>query len=147
MGKDIFTYFGLGCRSVSKIYFPENYRLENFFEAIYDYRDVASNKKYFNNYEYHRALFLLEKIDFLDNNFMMLRKSENISSPVAVMHYEFYKDDNQLKNHIENLQNELQCVVGLPGGIATTAFGLSQSPKLDDFADRVNTLQFLRKLS
>ena len=118
LGKDIFNYFGLGCRNVSKLYVPEGYKFETFFEAMFNQRSVAENKKYYSNYEYHRALFLLEKIDFLDNNFMIVRQSEQLSSPVSVIHYEFYADINKLSVLLSTLENQIQCVVGnikLPG--------------------------------
>lgn len=147
LGKDIFSYFGLGCRNVSKLYIPEGYKFETFFEAMFKFNSVAENKKYFNNYEYHRALFLLEKIDFLDNNFMVVRQAEQLSSPVSVVHYEHYSNLYKLSEQLSSAENQIQCLVGslqLPNMIG---FGKSQTPDINDFADRVNTLDFLNTLS
>ena len=146
LGKDIFTYFGLGCRNVSKLFVPEGYSFNDFFQSMYEFRDVAQNKKYFNNYEYHRALFLLEKIDFLDNNFMILRKSESFSSPVAVIHYENYSDLTELKNRIFSHMDKIQCIVGKTDIEKIIPFGKSQEPGLEDFADGINTLEFLKTI-
>ncbi|MFN5183170.1 MAG: acyl-CoA reductase [Bacteroidota bacterium] len=146
LGSDIFTYFGLGCRNVSKIFVPEKYEFKDFFQAMFEYRDVAQHKKYFNNYEYHRALFLLEKIDFLDNNFMILRNSEQFSSPVSVLNYEHYSNIDDLKLNIKSNKEKIQCMVGNVDLENIVPFGNSQQPNLFDFADGVNTLEFLKDL-
>ena len=146
LGKDIFSYFGLGCRNVSKLFVPEKYDFKYFFEAMYEYKDVAQNKKYFNNYEYHRALFLLEKIEFLDNNFMILRASDQFSSPVSVMHYETYGHLESLEERIKSNSDKIQCLVGKLNFDTMVPFGKSQFPEINDFADGVNTLEFLKSL-
>ena len=146
LGKDIFSYFGLGCRNVSKIFVPKMYSFEKFFEAMFHYSEVASHKKYFSNYEYHRTLFLLEKIEFLDNNFMILRENNAYSSPVAVVHYERYENLKSLESEINANRDRIQCLVGninLPGIIP---FGSSQSPAVNQFADNIDTLSFLNML-
>jgi Acyl-CoA reductase (LuxC) len=144
LGKDIFSYFGLGCRNVSKLYVPEGYSFDSFFEAMYQYRSVADNKKYFSNYEYHRALFLLEKIDFLDNNFMIVRKASQLSSPVSVIHFETYEDIKKLTAQLKACENEIQCIAGKLQLPQMLPLGKTQSPSINDFADRVNTLDFLK---
>src|ERR1017187_391402 len=85
LGKDIFQYFGMGCRNVSKIYIPQDYNLDNFFSAIVDFGDVINHNKYYNNHIYHRTIYLLNQEKFLDNNFLMLKESEQIASPVATL--------------------------------------------------------------
>lgn len=139
LGKDIFLYFGLGCRNVSQLLVPAGYSFDEFFEAIIDFGDVVNNKKYGNNYDYHRAIYLLEKMPFLDNNFLMLRESDQLHSPVGTLHYRFYENENQVKEHLTTHREKIQCVVG-KGHIP---FGYSQKPVISEFADNINTLDFL----
>ena len=142
LGKDIFLYFGLGCRNVSKVMVPEGYSFNSFFEAIIDYGFVINNKKYGNNYDYHRAIYLLESMLFLDNNFLMVKESADLHSPVGVLYYQYYKNEQDLNTYLNSIKDDLQCVVGknyLP-------FGYSQQPVISDFADNVNTLDFLVNL-
>ena len=142
LGADIFTYYGLGCRNVSKIFAPLNYSFNLFFESIIDFDFVIENNKYKNNYDYHRAIYLLEQIPFLDNNFLMLRENENLHSPVAVLHYQFYKDETELQIQLELNMENIQCIIGknhIP-------FGYSQQPVISDFADNMNTSEFLLSL-
>ncbi len=142
LAKDVFTYFGLGCRNVSKIFVPQDYSLDAFFEAIIDFSFVVNNKKYGNNYDYHRAIYLLESIPFLDNNFLMLRESADLYSPVGVLFYQFYKSENELEKLLDAHKDHIQCIVGA----RHIPFGYSQQPVISDFADQVNTLEFLVNL-
>jgi hypothetical protein len=139
LGEDIFLYFGLGCRNVSKLLVPENYNFNALFEAIVDFGYVIENKKYNNNYDYHRAIYLLEQQPFLDNNFVMIRESADLHSPVAVIYYSFYKGEDDVNNYIQSHIDQIQCVVGE----GRVPFGYSQRPVITDFADNVNTLDFL----
>jgi hypothetical protein len=139
LGEDIFLYFGLGCRNVSKLFVPEGYSFNAFFEAILPFGYLIENKKYSNNYDYHRAIYLLEQHQFLDNNFVMIKESPGLHSPVAVIYFSYYKDRAEVKNYLDQHQHEIQCVVG-KGAIP---FGYSQRPVITDFADGVNTLDFL----
>lgn len=139
LGEDIFLYYGLGCRNVSKLFVPEGYSFNAFFEAILAFGYVSENKKYSNNYEYHRAIYLLEQHQFLDNNFVMVKESAELHSPVAVIHFSYYKQPEDVAKYIEQHTSEIQCVVG-KGHIP---FGYSQRPVISDFADGVNTLDFL----
>lgn len=142
LGTDIFQYFGLGCRNVSKLLVPEHYSFDNLFEAILDFGFVVNNKKYGNNYDYHRAIYLLESMSFLDNNFLLVKESTDLHSPVGVLFYQRYRNDQEITEYLENNKNHLQCVVGKD----FIPFGYSQSPVITDFADNVNTLDFLVNL-
>lgn len=145
---DIFQYFGLGCRSVSKLYIPKGYRLDTIFEAFYDFKDITNNNKYANNYDYNKAVYLLGNNELLDNNFLLLKPDESLASPVGVLHYEFYEDSNRLKSHLDAINEDLQCVVSSSNTpIETFNFGESQCPSLSDYADGVDTMDFLLKLS
>ena len=139
LGDDIFLYFGLGCRNVSKVLVPKGYNFNKFFESIVSFGDVVNNKKYGNNYDYYRAIYLLERQPFLDNNFLMVKESEQLHAPVGVLYYQQFDDETVIRQYLENHENELQCVIGkgfLP-------FGYSQRPVITDFADNVDTLAFL----
>jgi hypothetical protein len=142
LGYDIFSYFGLGCRNVSKLYVPKNYVFNKFFESVIDYGFVVNNKKYGNNYDYHRAIYLLEKIPFLDNNFVMVRESPELHSPVGVIYYEQYEDTEALSGILSRNTSDIQCIVG-KGHIP---FGYSQRPVISDFADNIDTRHFLVNL-
>lgn len=142
LGKDIFYYYGLGCRNVSKLLVPESYDFKNFFEGIFEYSYILENKKYGNNYDYNRAIYLLNKADFLDNNFVMLKSDNQIHAPISVVFYEKYKTAQDVQDYLNINKQEIQCVVG-EGYIP---FGNSQSPVITDFADGVNTMEFLVNL-
>lgn len=142
LGKDIFYYYGLGCRNVSKLLVPDSYDFKSFFEGIFEYSYILENKKYGNNYDYNRAIFLLNKEDFLDNNFVMVKPDNQIHAPISVVFYEKYKTQQDIIDYLMKNKQEIQCVVGknhIP-------FGNSQSPVITDYADGVNTLEFLVNL-
>lgn len=143
LGKDIFTYYGLGCRNVGKLLVPKGYQFDAFFEGIYGFGEVANNNKYGNNYDYHRSLYLLESLPFLDNNFLILKESRDLHSPISVLFYQEYENQHELEAYLETNRDSLQCVVG-KGHIP---FGCSQKPVISEFADGVNTLDFLVHLS
>lgn len=145
LGKDIFNYFGLGCRNVSKLYVPKNYDFTPFFEAIVSYADlVMHHNKYANNYDYNKAVYLLNNINLLDNNFLLLKEDKSFSSPVGVLFYEYYDALEPLKTELETHKNEIQCVVSSQNTpINTLLFGETQQPTLTDYADGVDTLAFL----
>jgi hypothetical protein len=142
LGTDIFQYFGLGCRNVTKLMVPTGYNFNLFFESIIDFGYVINNKKYGNNYDYNRAIFLLESLPFLDNNFLMIREQTSLHSAPGVLNYEYYSSPETIPTYLETHKNELQCVVGKH----YVPFGYSQRPVISDFADNVNTLDFLVNL-
>ncbi len=144
LGKDIFLYFGLGCRNVSKLLVPKNYVFDTLFESVFDFKFVLDNKKYGNNYEYNRAIYLLNADKFLDNNFLIIKEDKGLHSPVSVLFYETYDSENNLKKYLVENTHVLQCVVG--NGPDYIPFGYSQQPVITDFADNVNTLNFLVNL-
>lgn len=151
LGNDILDYYGMGCRSVSKIYIPQNYDLATFFEGIEVHESVKENFKYFNNYEFQKSILLINRVDHLDNGFLLLREESQVASPLAVLHYERYSDREKLEDQLTNIQDLLQCVVSnMKLNIPTpvVGFGESQRPSLSDYADQVDTLAFLsRQLS
>lgn len=146
LGRDIFTYFGLGCRNVSKLYVPENYDFEPFFGAMYAFRDIIDLKKYENNYDYNKAVFLMSKFKLRDNGFLILKEDASYASPIASLFYETYAHPDQVWRRIQADEHLLQCVVSampIPGSIP---FGTTQEPELWDYADNVDTMKFLSEL-
>ena len=146
LGSDIFQYFGLGCRNVSKLYLPENYDLEKLLEILHEYKSVALHEKYKNNFDYNFAMLTLNKVPFLFSGSILLIEDESLNSRIASLHFEKYASLQNIENQLIEKSNELQCVVGKPGifeKIETTPFGKTQSPTLFDYADGVDTLAFL----
>ncbi len=147
IGDDVFTYFGLGCRNVTKLFLPEGFDIDRFFGAIYPYRDIINHSKYANNYDYHKALYLLNKEPLLDNGFILLREHSQLHSPLGVLHYEYYNKPEQVKGFIAAHEDQIQCVVeSTKRSDLSVAPGHSQHPTLNDYADRVDTIAFLLNL-
>lgn len=146
LGNDIFDYFGLGCRSVSKIFIPKDYPIATFFEAIEQYNSVKDHYKYNNNYDYNKSIYLVNGDKHYDNGFLLLKKDENIASPLAVVFYQEYENLQEVEDYINSRKENIQCVTSSVNmHIETPLFSLggSQCPALDDYADGINTLQFL----
>jgi hypothetical protein len=149
LGRDIFDYFGLGCRNVSKIYVPVNYELKNFFEPIEKYQPIINHFKYNNNYDYNKSIYLVNAVKHFDNGFLLVKEDENFVSPLAVLFYEEYLNLSDIESIINQQDEKIQCVVtnlDLSINKAKINFGDSQNPKLWDYADNVNTLEFLQAL-
>ncbi|MCZ4409772.1 acyl-CoA reductase [Cryomorphaceae bacterium 1068] len=142
LGEDIFSYFGLGCRNVAKLYVKDNFDLDRFFGSIIDYNPIVNHNKYANNYDYYKALWLMNQEDLLDNGFLLLRKSESISSPVGTLFYERYSKEDNLLDKLSAQSEEIQCIVSKND----VPFGKSQKPELWDYADGVDTLEFLESI-
>jgi hypothetical protein len=151
LGKDIFQYFGLGCRSVSKLYLPRDYDLKVFFESIFSFSGLMQHNKYMNNFEYSNAVLLLKRIPFLQNGFLIVFEDVRIPSPIAVLHYEFYDSIKELEENLHNHKEKIQCIVSsIPLSNVQSPlvqFGETQTPALWDYADGVDTMQFLSELS
>ncbi|MES2827870.1 MAG: acyl-CoA reductase [Bacteroidota bacterium] len=149
LGHDLFDYFGLGCRNVSKIYIPENYDIKDFFEPLEQYNPIINHFKYNNNYDYNKSIYLVNGAKHYDNGFLLLKEDTGFSSPLAVLYFEKFASltevEDKLKDHAENLQ----CVVTTAPLVIptpTTGFGETQQPRLWDYADNVNTVTFLNSL-
>ena len=141
LADDVYLYFGLGCRNVTKIYVPVDYDFIPLLEAFKKYIYLADHHKFKNNYDYNLALHLLNKKYYMTNGAILLIEEPAIFSPISQLNYEFYVDKNDLSGKIPDTQN-LQCTVGK----GFTDFGKSQSPAITDYADGVDTLQFLTGL-
>ena len=147
LANDIFYYYGLGCRNVSKIFIPNNYNLDILFKSFVLWNEVINKNSYSNNYNYYRAIYLLNKEVFFDNGFVLLKESEKIGSPVGTIYFEYYKSDNQIKEMIKKNNEKIQCIVSNNNYPKTIKFGETQMPNLNDFADDIDTLNFLLKLN
>ena len=143
LGNDIFQYYGLGCRSVSKIFVPREFHLETLFKALYPYHPIINHKKYENNYDYNKAVYLMSEFKILDNGFLILKEDQSYASPIASLFYEYYDDAAALKQRLRSDADQLQCVVSSKFIADELAFGTTQNPKLSDYADGVDTLAFL----
>lgn len=146
LAEDIFQYFGLGCRNVSKLYLPKGYNFEPFFKAMFTQKEVIHHDKYMNNYDYNKAVYLMGGIPLLDNEFLLLKEDTGFSSPISVIFYEYYDEIESLKKELSKNQDKIQCIVSNSCMDQEVPFGTSQSPQLWDYADGVDTLSFLLNL-
>jgi hypothetical protein len=145
LGKDIFQYFGLGCRNVSKLFVPAGYKFDAFYEAMIGYQEIIHTNKYANNYDYNRTVYLMSNDPtLLDNNFLLLKENSSYSSPIGVLFYEFYEDLNKLNERLEKDVAEIQCIVASTAAVSNSIpFGQAQCPSLHDYADGIDTMKFL----
>ncbi len=139
---DCFDFFGMGCRSVTKLFLPEEFSTDRIFEGFVEQKGLINHHKYGNNYDYNRTVYLMNKIPFLDNNCCLLKEDSGLHAPLSVVFYERYSDFDELKNRLTEMENELQVIVGHQ----FTPFGKSQSPDLEDFADHIDTMKWLNEL-
>lgn len=149
LGHDIFDYFGLGCRNVSKIYVPKKYDFKNFFEPIEKYQEIINHFKYNNNYDYNKSIYLVNGVNHFDNGFLLVKADENFVSPLAVLFYEEYAIIDEVEATLNTQTEQIQCVVSnidLKINKKKIGFGDSQNPRLWDYADDVNTIDFLQNL-
>lgn len=146
LGRDILTFYGLGCRSISKLFVPIDYNFTAFFEAIYEYSEVIKYERYANNYDYNKAVYLMSNFKILDNGFLTIREDESYASPISSVFYEFYDNENQLLKKLENDREKIQCVVSNLPIENKIAFGETQNPQLWDYADGIDTMKFLLSL-
>ncbi len=146
LADDIFRYFGLGCRNVSKLYIPMNYDFESFFKAMFSWKEIIHNHKYINNYDYNKAVYLMDSLPLLDNEFMLLKEDASFSSPISVVFYEKYTSLEAMREDLKNNSKNIQCLVSKAGFPNEITFGKAQNPELWDYADGIDTVEFLLKL-
>lgn len=143
LGEDIFQYFGLGCRSVSKIFVPVNYNFDLLFNALLKFNDIVNVKKYENNYDYNKAIYLMSLFKIQDNGFVMLKEDPSYASPIATVFYEFYDSYENLLTKLDAEKDAIQCIVCNENDLNFVKFGQTQHPKLWDYADGIDTFRFL----
>ncbi|MFC4163632.1 acyl-CoA reductase [Epilithonimonas zeae] len=144
LADDIFRYYGLGCRNVTRILIPKEMKLDGLFENFINYKDIINHNKYANNYDYNRAIYLLNQDQFWDNNFVMLKEDEKLFSPLSVINFSRYETLEEVKQFVETNKDEIQTIVAKQElGLESIGFGETQNPSLDTYADNVDTMAFL----
>jgi hypothetical protein len=146
LADDVFMYFGMGCRNVSKLLVPKGYNLEPMFLAFEKYKDIIHHNKYANNYTYHKALFLMNQDLHLDNGFLIVKQDDALDSPLSVLMFSIYEDKDDITTFLELHKEHIQCVVGNMPDMGMVPFGKSQQPSLSDYADGIDVIQFLKNL-
>lgn len=141
LADDVFLYFGLGCRNVTMLLVPAGYDFIPMLAAFKKYSYLADHHKYKNNYDYNLALHLLNKQYYMTNGCILLIEDPAIFSPISQLNYEFYTDKISVEESLK-AGTDIQCIVG-HGHIP---FGLSQQPGIDEYADGVDSMQFLSSL-
>ena len=144
LAEDIFRYYGLGCRNVTRLFIPQDFVIDGLFENFLNFKEIINHNKYANNYEYNRAIYLLNQERFWDNNFVMLKEDEALFSPLSVINFTRYKNIDEVKSFIKENEENIQAIVAKPElGLDSIALGEAQNPDLETYADHVDTMQFL----
>ncbi|MDB9787461.1 acyl-CoA reductase [Flavobacteriaceae bacterium] len=146
LSNDIFNYFGLGCRSVSKVFIPYGYDLDLLFNAFFRHKEVVNHNKYVNNFDYNKAVYLMSKEKFIENGFIILKEESKLGSPIGCLFYEFYSDKKEITKLINNNSDSIQCVVSNINFNTNIKFGQTQCPNISDYADNNDTIKFLLKI-
>ncbi|MDB9721294.1 acyl-CoA reductase, partial [Winogradskyella sp.] len=145
LSNDIFRYYGLGCRSVSKLFVPKDYNFEAFFKAVYKWHPIINESKYANNYDYNKAVYLMSEFNMLENGFLMIKEDKSYASPIATVFYEYYDTKKTMQQELAANKENIQCVVANGFLADEITFGNTQKPQLWDYADNVDTIEFLLK--
>ncbi len=145
LGQDVFQFFGLGCRNVSKFYLPVGYDFNPLMECLHEYNQIIWHDKYKHNFDYNYALYIINKVLHVANGCIILTENKAIASRIAGAYYEFYSDINALSAELQSREKEIQCVVSNKpiAGFQHYLFGEAQHPALHDYADQVDTMAFL----
>jgi hypothetical protein len=144
LAEDIFRYFGLGCRNVTRLFIPHDFVIDRLFESFLNFKDVINHHKYSNNYEYNRAIYLLNAEIFWDNNYIMLKEDEALFSPLSVLNFTRYQDLDEVRSFVNENKQDIQTIVAKPDlEFDSIYFGEAQNPGLDTYADNVDTMKFL----
>ncbi len=145
LGQDMLMYFGMGCRNVTKLLVPDGYDFNALFEALGQFDHILNHSKYASNYEYHKAIHLIEMLPHLDTGFLLFKEAESIFSPLSCVHYSYYKSVLEVDEVLVSNSDQIQCIVAREGE-GRVPFGAAQSPDLHDYADQIDTLAFLSEL-
>lgn len=145
LSDDVFSYFGLGCRNVSKLFVPKDYDITLVLQAWENLTEIIHHHKYANNYDYQKSILLVNQVPFLDNGIVLFQKNTSLVSPIAVVYYEYYSDRETLKSILREQKDKIQCIVGNDPP-ADVRFGQAQYPEVWEYADGIDTLAFLSSL-
>ena len=147
LGQDLFSHFGLGCRNVSKLFLPIGYDIKKLISELEYFNHIIDHNKYANNYFYNKSIYLVNQTKHLDNGFALFQHTEQLVSPISIIYYDFYDDIVVLKNDLLPLKYKIQCVVSNIDVIGKSVkFGKSQTPEIWDYADHIDTMEFLTKI-
>jgi len=148
LARDIFLFFGLGCRNVSKLYVPEGYDFSAWEEAIAGWQYLSDHNKYRNNLDYNFAIYIINSIPHINLGHLILKEDDAVASRIGCVHYSHYQDWDALPGLLQSKQDEIQCVISRHpiDGWEHIMFGESQHPKLNQYADGVDTMHFLTSL-
>lgn len=142
LGRDIFSYFGLGCRNISKIFIPRDFDLSRLIPVWQGYSHLNDHPSWKNNYIYNRAIFMVNGEQFTDGGFFLLKEDKKLVSPPSVVYYQHYDRAVDIEKIVSLHSGKIQCITG-KGYIA---FGDAQQPDPWDYADNVDTIKFLLSL-
>jgi hypothetical protein len=148
LGEDVFSYFGLGCRNVSKILLPKDYKISSILDTWEPYSYLFNHSRYMNNYSYRKNVYLINSMPHYDNGFVLLLPSDSFSAPIGVVNFSYYDPEFDWQKYLEENRSQIQCLVG--GDVEHhlhVDFGNSQHPRLWDYADGVDTIEFLLSLN
>lgn len=146
-GPDVFAYFGMGCRNISSFLMPVSFPPERLAAAWHEFQDCVHHGKYLNNYEYRKAIYLVNRTPHLDNGFLLLLPNSALSAPIATLHYQTYEDAKQRETFLAESAPKLQAVIGhhmVYKGLLSP--GSAQLPTLMDYPDHIDVMEFLRPL-
>ncbi|MCB8999419.1 MAG: acyl-CoA reductase [Bacteroidales bacterium] len=147
LSDDIFLYFGMGCRNVSKLFLPKGFNIPAMLDNFETYSYLYNHNKYANNYDYYKAIYLVNSAEHLDTGYLIVKEDEGYASPVGVVYYEYYSSLDKLKHRLKIDENKIQCLVSKPGLLDnSTGFGETQRPGLTDYADGIDSFDFLINL-
>jgi hypothetical protein len=147
LGPDIFQYYGLGCRNVSKLFVPKDYSFVPLLDALQPFEGVLHHHKYNNNYDYNKSILLVNRVPHFDTGFFLIRPSEALVSPISMVFSAEYTSEIDLVDQLTDIAAQTQCVVSAGARFAGShPFGQAQSPPVDEYADRVDTMEFLAQL-
>ena len=141
LADDVYTYFGLGCRNVTKIYVPRDYDFVPLLESFKKYNALFDHNRYKNNYDYQLAILIINRLYYMTNGSILLREDKSLFSPISELNYEFYNDASEVYSYLEQ-NSSIQCIVGK----GHVPFGEAQSPGLTDFADGVDVMEFIKSI-
>jgi len=149
LADDVFMYFGLGCRSISKLYLPSGFSVERLLDHFRRYEWLINHNKFQNNYMYQKSVYLVNSVSHFDTNFVLLTENENLHSPIGTLYFENYIDNADLVKKLESIKDDCQIVLSNEpiNGYRTIEMGFSQKTTLFDYADGIDTMAFLKTLN
>lgn len=170
LGRDMFLYWGLGCRSVTRLFVPQGFDAKRFVQSLSAFDPLesetqespaclteslsgfAGSVKYTECYRYAKAIAAMGEGEWTDGDFFVLRKvdfSDDTAPKLAEILYSEYADLTQVANWLQDHAGALQCLSGrLPFPYPVdfprfVAFGQTQYPRWRDYADGIDTVDFL----